>query len=157
MYELCVARPVLSPKHEWCRDMQVVIDKLQAGAQQAQAVACKLEAPQNSSHSEEALVSAYAFHTVIKSGALPCVPCLSFHQILCISGFASGHLRCESYPLCPVVTVLHKRKSLLSYFSYLAMQADLPLLSSTAELNESLHNCHMLSLQHKTVHAAAMF
>ena len=39
--------------------MQVVIEKLQAGAQKAQAVACKLEAPQTSAEGDEVLVSAY--------------------------------------------------------------------------------------------------
>ena len=37
--------------------MQVVIEKLQAGAQKAQAVACKLETAQSSAQGEEALVS----------------------------------------------------------------------------------------------------
>lgn len=68
-HDFCIACPVLC---EWCRDMQVVIEKLQVGAQKAQAVACKLEAPQTSTHSEEALVSAHAFHIVIQRGALPC-------------------------------------------------------------------------------------
>lgn len=43
--------------------MQVVIEKLQAGAQKAQAVACKLETAQSSAQGEEALVSTYKLHT----------------------------------------------------------------------------------------------
>ncbi|KAL3132357.1 hypothetical protein ABBQ32_008933 [Trebouxia sp. C0010 RCD-2024] len=39
------------------RDMQVVIEKLQAGAQKAQAVACKLETAQSSAQGEEALAA----------------------------------------------------------------------------------------------------
>ena len=39
-----------------CRDMQVVIEKLQAGMQKAQAVACKLETSPPSADSEQALV-----------------------------------------------------------------------------------------------------
>ena len=109
-YELCIACPVFSPKHERCRDMQVVIEKLQAGAQNAQAVACKLEAPHTSAHSEEALVSPYAFHIVIQRGAL--LSLLSFDQMLCVSIFPSGRLQLKSYPLCLVVTVLHTRKSM---------------------------------------------
>lgn len=50
--------------------MQVVIDKLQAGAQKAQAVACKLEAPETSAQGEEALVSSHACHTVVHRRAL---------------------------------------------------------------------------------------
>ena len=39
------------------RDMQVVIEKLQAGAQKAQQVACKLETPALSGEGVEALVT----------------------------------------------------------------------------------------------------
>ena len=39
------------------RDMQVVIEKLQAGAQKAQQVACKLETPAHSGEGVEALVT----------------------------------------------------------------------------------------------------
>ena len=53
--------------------MQVVIEKLQAGAQKAQAVACKLEAPQSSAQGEEALVSADAYHTGVHGSAWPCI------------------------------------------------------------------------------------
>ena len=44
--------------HDACRDMQVVIDKLQAGARKAQEVAHKLESPQATTQAAEDLVSA---------------------------------------------------------------------------------------------------
>ena len=64
---------VLPLKHDGCRDMQVVIEKLQAGAQKAQAVACKLEAPQTSAQGEEALVSADACHRGVHTSAWSCI------------------------------------------------------------------------------------
>ena len=48
----------------WCRDMQVVIEKLQAGAQKAQTVACKLETPPPSAEGEQALVSMHMTNVV---------------------------------------------------------------------------------------------
>lgn len=66
--------------------MQVVIDKLQAGAQKAQAVACKLEAPQPSAQGEEALVSSHAYHTVVHRDALPLL------RFDCVFGLTSSHV-----------------------------------------------------------------
>ena len=59
--------------------MQVVIEKLQAGAHKAQAVACKLETAQSSAQGEEALVSLILSYIKAAQGALPliCSGCIS--------------------------------------------------------------------------------
>lgn len=70
--------------------MQVVIDKLQAGAQKAQAVACKLEAPHTSAQGEEALVSLYACQYCVHREAMPLLRfCCVFGLILIIDSIHS--------------------------------------------------------------------
>jgi len=63
-----------------CRDMQVVIEKLQAGAQKAQEVARKLETPPPSAEGAEALVSP-SYHNLLcllpTAYYMPVPPCNS--------------------------------------------------------------------------------
>lgn len=92
--------------------MQVVIEKLQAGAQKAQAVACKLETAQSSAQGEEALVSTY------KLSYMKALPLLFCGCILCWLACTLGHLQSGD-----TNSMAHSRKSSVNNGIYIALHA----------------------------------